>query len=269
MRIILGAIGFDEHRLLTFRLEDKWIGYCLFAEQCGVPMARTAGLNTYVRHSSTAEDLVRALSVDFGEKYVIKPVLGAGSGDSDNWDRRGIESTEFTRLTAEVEDERETYIVQERIAIVRELRVHTIEDQVLPGMTFSRYGFALDAATFEAVERFTAAQLDALPDVLIADSLYGWDIAQTENGWTVIEINPTGFHPEWCRGYQTTGFVQTGPDANANLATLINAIEDLYSIRIDLAEDDELLVAVNALRGVGRKVPGCDTPVYGPNKPRK
>jgi hypothetical protein len=188
------------------------------------------------------------VAADFGADYLIKPVLGAGSGDNGTFDHRaGVQSVVDTAPAAV-----ETYIIQKRVAIVQEVRVHTIEDRLIPGLTFPRYGrVPLNESARASAERFAADQLDALPNELVFDSLYGWDIAQSPTGWTIIEINPTGFHPVWCRGYQTTGFVQDGSDAHANLAFLIDAIQSLYAIPIHLANDDPLLISVNSLRRAG------------------
>jgi len=248
VRVILTALGFDEHRLLTLRLEQKWPAYRIFAERCGMPMPRTSALSVYVRASANPEELHRLLTADFGDDYVIKPVVGAGSGDNGTYDHRADLQMVFREPAGTVE----THIVQESVRLLRELRIHTIEDRLMPGLTFPRYGRdAVDAKTLDAVERFAAGQLDALPNELIFDSLYGWDIAQTPAGWTVIEINPTGFHPVWCRGYQTTGFVQEGSDAIANLALLIDAIQTLYAVPIHLANDDAILISVTSLRRAG------------------
>jgi len=253
VRVVLGALAFDEHRLVDYRLDDKWSAHRVFAEQCGLSLPRTAGLNSYFRRIRTADHLVSALAADFGEGYVIKPVLGAGSGDRGAYDHRGVEVREFATLAAAA-DGAETYIVQERVVMSDELRVHTIERHVLPRMTFPRYGTrSIDPGVRTALEGFASEQLARLPDELIAGALYGWDIALTAQGCVVIEINATGFHPVWCRGYQTTGFVQEGPDADANLALLIDAVEELYPVRIDLGADDGLLTRVNAHRIRGKE----------------
>lgn len=232
VRVVLSALGFDERRLFAFHIEEKLSAYELFRPY-GMPMPRTAGLNNYLRRSATSDELDRALIADFGKDYVVKPVYGAGSGDAGTFDHRDFVMREFATISAMTTRDRDGYIVQERIAILREVRVHTIERSVIREMTFPRYRRAsLNPDIQVTIEHFAEATLGMLPDFLVRDSLYGWDVAETPAGFVVIEINPTGFHPEWCRGYQTTGFVQEGSDADRNLARLLDAIESIYSVDI-------------------------------------
>ena len=101
----------------------------------------------------------------------------------------------------------ERWLVQERIAVDQEYRVHGLEDLVLPGMTFDRYGAGSVPEGRAEVNAYVESLLARLPDALVGESLYAWDVARLAEGcFRVIEVNLVGFHPVYEWGFQASGF---------------------------------------------------------------
>jgi hypothetical protein len=130
----------------------------------------------------------------------------------------------------------ETWLVQERIPIAREYRVHSFEDVVLPEMTYFRYGTSEVPENRSAVNSFVQMLLTRLPNALVGESMYAWDIAlQSDGQFRVIEVNLVGFHPVFAKGFQASGFFQYHAVGPPLLAQLVRYVERSYNVSLDMA----------------------------------
>jgi hypothetical protein len=138
------------------------------------------------------------------ERKVLKRALGYGAspgstGDVDQVIRAVLSDREgaMTRLTDE------EWIIQERIPIIEEYRVHSFEDSVVEDLTFSRHSGRPVKAQRGGPNNYVRSLLDRLPSGCVANLVCGWDIADTgEGGFRVIEMNIGGFHPVFQASYQ-------------------------------------------------------------------
>jgi hypothetical protein len=240
VRQVLEALGFDEDRLFEYRFDHKLAHYLVARELAVLPMPRSSGLAAFARSAGNAGDLAKALEREFPSGYVIKPCLGAGSGDEQAFDV----ATTVLASSPEVSDNNtesdlDPYIVQERIPIVREYRVHTVEDQVVEDLILPRYESApVETEIANRLATFTRECLASMPHALVYDAVCGWDIADTGHGLIVIEINYTGRHPQWSRGFQTSGFLQEPPDGARHLVTWLRWMERAYGVSVSVATGD-------------------------------
>jgi hypothetical protein len=125
--------------------------------------------------------------------------------------------------------------VQEALPIRQEFRVHSLEDIVLPTMTFERYGPCAAPEERDEVNAFIAGLLARLPDALVGESLYAWDVARTTDGaWRVVETNLVGYHPVYERGFQASGFFQYHPMGPPLLADLVRHVRRSYHVGLDV-----------------------------------
>lgn len=238
MRQVLLALGFDEKRVFDFRLDHKLVQHALLTD-AGIRTPRSEPLLPLIDSSSDSSDLWWRIRERYPRGYLVKRAVGDGSGERGQIDLRHLV---FRRFGAPgLED----LIVQERIRIAAEYRVHTMEDQVIAPLVMSRYGGKLppEGATTE-VAAFVSQCLDRLPDALVAGSLCGWDVASTAEGWCVIEVNQTGMAPECPPRYHTSGFLQDPPGGSNNLAMLLDWIEKSYDVRIRVCPGHPLLDSV-------------------------
>ena len=139
VRALCNALGFDEHRKFNWRLEHKLVQARVFNHYLGREFAASWGVDGLVRRG-LATPLIDAL---LAGRLFAKEALGHLSGDFGEAEathdvlHRLIRDRALPRCELPAE---ETWLVQERIAINREYRVHSLEDHVLIGMTFDRYG---------------------------------------------------------------------------------------------------------------------------------
>lgn len=139
VRVLWNALQFDEHRKFRWRLEHKLVQARIFNHYLGQAFPASWGVAALVRRG-LGPPLVDALLA--GELFA-KEALGHLSGDYGEAEARPDVLrwlTEGGEVPPEATLVDETWLVQERIAIEREYRVHSLEDVVLPDMTFDRYG---------------------------------------------------------------------------------------------------------------------------------
>lgn len=242
VRQVLTNLGFDEERLFRFRFDHKLAHIAVALACCPLPMPRSIALDAFLA-AATVDELRDSLARVFPGGYVIKPCLGCASGDSGEFDVRASVFRDFEALRGADRSQLPRYLVQERIAIIREFRVHTVEDQLVEPLTCRRYsGAPIPAAIRDALWAFVRDVLRTMPDGLISDTFCGWDVAQTDHGFVVVEINYTGFHPEFARGYQTSGYVQGSPAGLRRLGVLLEWLAENYRCRIEIEPDRKSVV---------------------------
>jgi hypothetical protein len=240
VRQLLAKLGFDEHRVFRWRLEHKLVQAALLHHYDPNSVPVTRGLRRFVSHARG--DLRCAMEEAFPAGYVIKRALGDTSGERGLTDRTEEALASLngdSALPARLWDEQ--WLVQQRIPIKKEYRVHSIEDRVVPDMTFHRFGSGNISGERDAPNRFVKRLLRKLPDAVVGGSLLAWDIALTPSGhWVVIEVNFSGYHPVWRRGFQCSGFyqdVQWGASVSARLLRFVEDVDNVsIKLRIDLPE---------------------------------
>lgn len=203
IRHLYRELGFDEHRVFNWRLEHKLIQALVLHHYAPGCIPATRGL------------------AGWSGPVFLKPALGDSSGD---------------RQPILLQDE--TFIVQERIPIAREYRVHTLEDRVVDDLTFHRYGKGDIPGERDAPNAFVQSVLDRLPNAIVAGSLCAWDIARTpQSGFLVIEVNFSGFHPVFNRGFQCSGWFHDSEWGALSTARLVRFLEDRCGIAVSIAAD--------------------------------
>jgi hypothetical protein len=236
VRALWNALGFDENRKFHWRLEHKLVQARVFNHYLGREFPISWGINALVRRG-LGEPLVDGL---LSRELFAKEALGHLSGDyGESESARDVLSRLILRgeIPTDEAPSEEKWLVQERIPIECEYRVHSLEDLVLPGMTFDRYGpFAVPDARAE-VNAYVTSILALLPDAMVAESLYAWDIARLADGrFRVIEANLVGFHPVYERGFQASGFFQYHPLGPPLLVELAQHVASTYNVALDLSD---------------------------------
>jgi amino acid adenylation domain-containing protein len=237
VRQLFDALRLDDARIFRWRMEHKLTQALLIECWCPGVVPVTRGLGRELAGSTRAEARRFVESLRDGD-ILIKSALGEASGELLRVD--AIEAV--LRLLAEDRDGlacpddtcNERFVVQERIRVQREFRVHSLEDRVIPDLTFRRYApHDTRLAERDAPNGFVQTVLDRLPAGLIKDTLYGWDVAEDNDGrWRVIEANPTGHHPVFKPGFQCSGFFQVPAWDAVLLARLCTFVRQRHGVRI-------------------------------------
>jgi hypothetical protein len=77
-----------------------------------------------------------------------------------------------------------------------------------------------------------------LPAAVVGNSLCGWDVALTDQGtFIVVEVNFSGFHPVYERGFHCSGFFQDRDWGPKTIAHLIRFIERMDGVTIVINSD--------------------------------
>ncbi len=252
VRQVLDVARFDEHRLFGYRFDHKLAHFLVMRELTQLPMPESRGLWAFVNAASNERELASLLDHAFPSGYVIKRCLGAGSGDEETFDVTTEVLSSFRMLAKSVaQSDLDPYLVQERIPIAREYRVHTVEDEILEKLTLPRHDDdPIDAETKDRLAAFARECLASMSDALVYDAVCGWDVADTGERFVVIEINYTGFHPQWNRGFQTSGFLLESPEGARHLATWLRWMAQSYGLAISIAsKDDQLLQEIERFAG--------------------
>ena len=244
VRQLFKSMGLDEERIFQWRVEHKLV-QALVLQHCVpgcVPVTR--GLEHELR-GLTPTEACRRLSALHGADVLIKSSLGEASGEMSQVDQyeaalAACTAGEALHYGDDGDDEAgERFILQERIGIRHEYRVHSFEDAVIPELTFRRYQ-PEDTLPSERTQpdAFVRAVLEQLPAALVRDTMYGWDVAVDESDrWYVIDANPAGFHPVHKRGFQCSGFLQAPRWAAPVAARLLESVSRQYGIEIDIELD--------------------------------
>jgi len=237
VRALWNALGFDEHRKFRWRLEHKLVQSRVFNRYLGREFPESWGVDSLSRQGLRrplidallsgglfAKETLGHLSGDFGEADATQEVLESLI--------RGDEAPQAGTPVGE------KWLVQERIAVEREYRVHSLEDRVLPGMTFDRYGAGSVPEERALVNAYVESILARLPDALVGESLYAWDVARLADGrFRIFEANLAGFHPVYERGFQVSGFFQFHPHGPPLLVELARHVASTYNLVLELSDD--------------------------------
>lgn len=230
IRAILYKMGINERRLFKWRLENKYIQYRVLTHFNPGCMADTISLSKLLN----AQEGVSKIKQLFDKGFFLKATLGHGSFINGAFDR----TAEFDDIQSSGlinKEINEKWILQKKMDFREEFRIHTFSRDIIYGATLKIKGLdSLD--NFEA-EEFVKNILYNLPDSILQGSMMGWDIGRTnDNKYYVIETNLTGFHPEYSRGFQTSGHVEEVIDGPIICAWLNNYFKRKYGISISSVE---------------------------------
>ncbi|HVV47082.1 MAG TPA: hypothetical protein VHC72_17845, partial [Bryobacteraceae bacterium] len=188
VRQLLRALDFDERRCLPWRLEHKLMQALILRSWAPESIPVTCGLRSLARGLDRAA-LPGVLKSRFPAGFVLKAALGDSSGESfARGVTNGIPESMLLSEPRGILDEE--YVVQERIPIAVEYRVHSLEEDIIEDLTFRRYEPGSIAGERKGPNGFVKSVLDRLPDALVGGSLLAWDIGLDASGsFTVIEVN--------------------------------------------------------------------------------
>lgn len=233
-RQLLRALNFDEHRQLEWRVEHKLIQALLLRHWIPESIPVTCGLHSLARRCGPTR-LREFLAAEYPGGFLIKDALGDSSGESAKYNDGTTILERFQGAEARAPGLLldETHIVQERVAIATEYRVHSLEDEVIPDLTFRRYGAGSLVEEREAPNAFVNSLLGRLPDALVGGSLLAWDVALQPSGeFAVIEVNFSGFHPAFKRGFHCSGYFHDQNWGSCDTARLLNHVARADGIEV-------------------------------------
>lgn len=211
-RRIMSILGFDEKRILSYRLEHKLVQSLLLDHYAPGVVPTTFGAFRVLNGLSDEQSLIVTEDL-YKQGYFLKNALGEASGEASTVDRR-VDFSKVRKARQERFEQNdltsESFIFQEFWPVAAEFRVHSMEDRVIPRLTFFRFLPKIpNQALTEKLEAFVQDILDQLPNALICDSLFAWDIAMDEKGrFKVIETNIGGMHKVFRPGFHCSGFFQ-------------------------------------------------------------
>jgi hypothetical protein len=233
------ALGFDprqpfrrrlDHKLIQARELRRWAADV--APSTEGLCARYAGLD--------ADELRRRLEVDFPVGFLIKPTLGYASRERSCFDRTEEVLAEMRSgkmiLKPLADPVDESYVVQERLRIQVEYRVHTVESSIVETLSTERFkARRLAPDELLPLHGFVRSVIERLPPAMVQSTMCGWDVAKTEAGdYRVIEINYAGIHPVFLPGFQASGFFADRMLGPLCIARLIEFCEHRYKRFIDI-----------------------------------
>jgi hypothetical protein len=217
IRQLYHRMGFDERTILGWRLEHK--------------LLQAVVLEHFVPNCVPASvGMSKASTVD-EKTHFVKPTLGFGSSQqTEEFRKSAISGSPREPFSTILEEQ---WLVQDRLPISKEFRVHSVEDAVVPDLTFSRHERKVLRAERSGPNNYVQSVIDKLPNALVSGSIAGWDIGLLESGeYRVIEINWSGLHPVYRPGFQASGFFTLPPMGPYLIARLLRFVECQYHVEI-------------------------------------
>jgi len=235
VRQLFNALRLDEHRPFRWRLEHKLVQSIILDAYLPGMAPVTRGLSRLASDHGQA-GLRSKLDHLFPNGYFVKRALSDSSGDKGiTGDLKEALQTLPARVPSIADEE---WIVQERIPIDVEFRVHSLQDRIVDDLTFRRYTRGDIPGERHAPNRFVQSLLDRLPTGIIAGTLCGWDVARTPQGkFRIIEANFAGFHPVYRPGFQVSGYFVNLDWGAKSTAQLMRFVEKRDRLRIDVIAD--------------------------------
>jgi hypothetical protein len=235
MRQLFNALRLDEHRPFRWRLEHKLVQSIVLDAYVPGMAPVTRGVSRLASEYGT-QDLRSKLHELFPNGYFIKRALSDSSGDKGTTgDVDDAVQLMPPGVPAIAEEE---WIVQEKIPIDVEFRVHSLQDRIVDDLTFRRYTRGDIPGERDAPNRFVQSLLDRLPAGIVARTLCGWDVARTPEGkFRIIEANFAGYHPVYRPGFQVSGYFVNLDWGAKSTAQLIRFVEKRDRMRIDVITD--------------------------------
>jgi len=202
VRAILHEINFDEHHVFKWRLEHKLNQYYVLNHYCPGCMPISFSFSKLLNEPNGYNKIKNLLL----EGFFIKQSLGDASFSTKSWDKSGEFET-ISKMSKEVLDSTQPYILQKRLNLQSEYRIHSFCREIIPALSYLTQGLK-SLSDKSNVENFLKQVLENLPLSVSEGAFIAWDIGVTANkDYFVIEANFTGFHPDYRAGFQTTGYV--------------------------------------------------------------
>lgn len=89
----------------------------------------------------------------------------------------------------------------------------------------------------DAANQFVQSILDALPDGVVGQTIYGWDVGLKPYGsFVVFEANIAGIHLEFEPGFHFSGFFLNSSRGPLFAARLLLFLESAYGTTITIAD---------------------------------
>jgi len=231
VRAILHELGVDEHHVFKWKPENKYFQYLILNHYFPGCMPRTLALSDLLATEGWVES-IRSLIT---QGYFIKATLGFGSGKRMNFDR----TTSFEQILREYLAEPKSggnWILQQKLRLDKEFRVHSFGKDILYGLTF-RISGKPKPDDFDLPQQYIIEILDKLPASLLEGTLIGWDVGLTKRGkYYIIEANFTGFHRQHRPGFQTSGYMDEPPFGPVICAWLNTYFRERYNVSIGSVE---------------------------------
>lgn len=232
IRAILYQLNLNEHHVFKWRLENKFKQYQVLNYYIPGCMPETLNFSTLLKQRKGKQKIEEL----FLKGFFLKATLGDASFFTGSWDK----TTEFKHILKEsihTNGKYENYMLQRKLPIKCEFRVHTFSKDIIPRLTYLVQG-KKQTYHFQRVERYLNDVLQKLPDVILNGTLIAWDIALiNEDEYYIIETNFTGFHPEYRKGFQTTGYVDNYEYGPIICAWLNIYFRKKFCVYIDAIED--------------------------------
>jgi hypothetical protein len=232
IRAILHQLNVSESYVLKWRLENKYIQYVILNYYIPDCMPSTIPLSS-ILYRKNGFKKIKDL---FSQGYFLKATLGDASYATQSWDK----TAEFERialLPTVCTGQYENYMIQKKICIKTEFRVHTFSKDIIPGLSYVSHG-ENQAPYHQGLNDFLNEILTKIPNSILTGTLIAWDIALTpENHYYVIEANFTGFHPEYRRGFQTSGYVDDHKYGSIICAWLNLYFKEYFGVYVDSLEE--------------------------------
>ncbi len=239
VRQLSAILGFSENRVFEWRLDHKLVQALVLNHYlCGaIPV--TCGLRRFAGYER-GDTVASRAAFEFDGRYVIKAVLGHSSGEKGNFDIPPSIFGEAAHFNGSgpIRISDETFIIQERIPIEKEYRVHSIETDVVEDMTFHRFGTGNIPGERDRPNAFVQGLLNCLPSGIVNGSLLGWDVALTAGDeFQVVEVNFSGCHPVHLPGFHCSGFYQDVDWGASMIARLFRYLEEVRGLEIQVVAD--------------------------------
>lgn len=237
IRAILNKLNINEHHVFRWRLDNKYTQYQILNHYFPGCVAKTIGLSELLAENDGSKK-IRELCA---HGFFVKSTLGHRTGQAGSFDRTA-ELEDIIKFYQEKENQErehqpEQWILQEKLDLNEEFRVHTFGSDLIYGLTFIMAG--MDSSKSSAAEILVQKILASLPATILQGTLVGWDIGITHaNEYYIIEANFTGFHPEYYAGFQTSGYFGDPDYGPAMCAWLNNYFRNKYQISIETVEQD-------------------------------
>ncbi len=237
VRQLLRALGFDEARHLNWRMEHKLVQALVLRSWAPELIPVTCGLGSLAR-SHGPRGVRQFLADDFPDGYILKAALGDSSGESDGGENDVLGALESGAAPPACRIADEEFVVQQRIAIAMEYRVHSLEEDVVEDLTFRRYDGGSIPGERDGPNAFVTSVLRRLPGGLVGGSLLAWDIALQPSGeYKIVEVNFSGFHPAFKRGFHCSGYFHDSKWGACDTARLLNHVARMDGVEV-AAEPD-------------------------------
>jgi hypothetical protein len=237
VRQLLRALGFEEARHLRWRMEHKLVQALVLQRWVPELIPVTCGLGSLVC-SHGPRGVRQFLADDFPDGYILKAALGDSSGESHSGQNELLGALESGDLRPQCRISDEEFVVQQRIAIAMEYRVHSLEEDVIEDLTFRRYHGGSIPGERDGPNAFVTSVLRRLPGGLVGGSLLAWDIAFEPSGeYKIVEVNFSGFHSAFKRGFHCSGYFHDPKWGACDTARLLNHVARMDGVEV-VAEPD-------------------------------